>query len=723
MHSLLKRQLRRHLGTDTVPEHLAALLDAVDAAYRSFDADRAMLERSLELSSQELLQANSDLQATFHAFPDLFFRVDSTGRILECRGGYEGDFFLPSERLVGRFLQEHPAPGVAETLIEVLGEASREGRVATAEYTVAGAPQRHFEARVVPVLRDRFIVIVRDITERRTAEDALRARSEQAIRGMAALQELTSLGDEDIDRMVAAVAETASRVLDVERVAIWLASEDRSRMRCDLMTVGGAAAPGSQMEMAAHDFGTYLGALATNRVLVADDVKQDPRFRELLPLADKFGITSMLDVPIRVHGELVGMVCHAHVGPPRHWTLEEQIFAASIADLMANFMAGAKRRQLEAQLRQSQKMEAVGVLAGGVAHDFNNLLTAILGYAEMALQRFGREDPVWAEIEEVRKAGERAAALTRQLLAFSRKQVMQPRVVDLAQVVTGMEPMLRRVIGEDVTLDVACLPTPSILADPNQLEQVLLNLVVNAREAMPRGGPIAITVRPAPMGEDGDEPAVILEVTDSGVGMSDDTMSRIFEPFFTTKDAGKGTGLGLSTVYGIVKQSGGQIDVDSALGRGTTFRIRLPATAGTPAGSARPVAGAALDGGERILLVEDDDIVRGLTGEILRRNGCTVIETSGGPEAIELFRDDPHGIDLVLSDVVMPEMSGPDLGRRLAEIRPDVKLLFMSGYAEGAVVRQGVLQPGTALIEKPFTPDALIRRIRETLGGEPARIG
>ncbi|MGE0442386.1 MAG: ATP-binding protein [Gemmatimonadales bacterium] len=723
MHSLLKRQLRRHLGTDAVPEHLAALLDAVDAAYRSFDADRAMLERSLELSSQELLQANSDLQATFHAFPDLFFRVDSTGRILECRGGHEGDFFLPSERLVGRFLQEHPAPGVAETLIAVLGEAAREGRIATAEYTVAGTPQRHFEARVLPVLRDRFIVIVRDITERRAAEDALRARSEQAIRGMGALQELTSLGDEDVEQMVAAVAETASRVLGVERVAIWLVSDDRSRMRCDLMTVGGVASPGSQMEMAANEFGTYLAALGTNRVLVADNVKQDPRFRELVPLAEKFGISSMLDVPIRVHGELIGMVCHAHVGPPRHWTIEEQIFAASIADLMANFMAGAKRRQLEAQLRQSQKMEAVGVLAGGVAHDFNNLLTAILGYAEMALQRFGREDPVWREIEEVRRAGERAAALTRQLLAFSRKQVMQPRVVDPAQVVTGMEPMLRRVIGEDVTLEVACRPTPPILADPNQLEQVLLNLVVNAREAMPHGGPIAITVRPAPAGEDGADPVVILEVTDAGVGMSEDTASRIFEPFFTTKDAGKGTGLGLSTVYGIVKQSGGQIDVDSALGRGTTFRIRLPATAGTPAGAARPVAGAALDGGERVLLVEDDDIVRGLTGEILRRNGCTVIETSGGSEAIELFRGDPHGIDLVLSDVVMPEMSGPELGRRLAEIRPDVKLLFMSGYAEGAVVRQGVLQPGTALIEKPFTPDALIRRIRETLGQQPARIG
>ncbi len=386
-----------------------------------------------------------------------------------------------------------------------------------------------------------------------------------------------------------------------------------------------------------------------------------------------------------------------------------------------------ERRNLEEQFRQAQKMEAVGQLAGGVAHDFNNMLTAILGYSELLSERFEAGSEEFEGLEEIRKAAERAASLTRQLLAFSRQQVLERRVLDLNHLIEEVEKMLRRLIGEDIELNVTLAPALwRVQADAGQLEQVLLNLAVNARDAMPQGGKLTIetgnvelddayarqhlTVRPGRY--------VMIAVSDTGIGMDSRTLSRVFEPFFTTKERGKGTGLGLATVYGIVKQSGGYIWVYSEPGQGTAFKIYLPpAEEGAEEDLALQADPSALYGSETVLLVEDEESVRSLSRTILEAFGYTVLEADGGEQALEIVRSRSQPVDLVLTDVVMPAMSGTELVSRLEEAHPGIRSLYMSGYTDDAVVRHGLLEKGRVFLQKPFTPGALGRKVREALGG------
>ncbi|MES2177667.1 MAG: ATP-binding protein [Gemmatimonadota bacterium] len=382
--------------------------------------------------------------------------------------------------------------------------------------------------------------------------------------------------------------------------------------------------------------------------------------------------------------------------------------------------------ELEAQLLQAQKMDAVGRLAGGVAHDFNNLLTVISSYSEMALETLAREDPLYADMQEIRSSAERASRLTRQLLAFSRKQVMQPQVLDLNRVATEMERMLRRLIGEDVMLLLDLAPKlGEVCADPGQIEQVLMNLVLNARDAMPEGGrlvigtsnlsltsDLALDAETLPAGE-----YVTLSVDDSGTGMTDETKGHLFEPFFTTKATGQGTGLGLSTVYGIVKQSGGDVVVRSSPGKGSNFMIYLPRhkrqANRTPLNGNKPAG--AYGGSETILLVEDDAALRNLARRILKSAGYTVLEARTANTAIELGTNHEGIIHLLLTDVVMPQASGREVGDRLSVLRPDIRVLYMSGYTDDDVMRRGVVSAKTEFLQKPFTPEELIRRIREVL--------
>jgi len=384
-----------------------------------------------------------------------------------------------------------------------------------------------------------------------------------------------------------------------------------------------------------------------------------------------------------------------------------------------------ERRGLEEQLRQSQKMEAVGRLAGGVAHDFNNLMTAVTGYSELLLRREKKKDGSCKELEEIHRAGERAAELTRQLLAFGRRQVMKPRVVDLNGVVAGMDSMLRRLIGEDIDLLTALSPDlGQVKVDPGQIEQALMNLALNSRDAMPSGGKLTISttnvsldeayarrhvgVRPGPY--------AMLAVSDTGSGIDAQTRSHLFEPFFTTKGQAQATGLGLSTVYGIVKQSGGHIFVYSEPGRGTTIKIYLPRVEDpvevAPAPDAR---GASAGGSETILLVEDEDAVRSLARDILEMNGYKVLVARDGAEGLQICERHHGTIDLLLTDVVMPHMSGRDLVDRAGPLRPAMRVLYMSGYTGDAIVHQGVLAPGSEMLEKPFTVAALVRKVRDML--------
>ncbi|MEN6626961.1 MAG: ATP-binding protein [Candidatus Sumerlaeia bacterium] len=369
---------------------------------------------------------------------------------------------------------------------------------------------------------------------------------------------------------------------------------------------------------------------------------------------------------------------------------------------------------LEQQLRQSQKMEAIGRLAGGIAHDFNNLLTVINGYSELLMARLGREHPLAKDVQEIKRAGERAGSMTRQLLAFSRRQVLQPRVIDLNSLIREMENMLRRLISEDVELVISLDEgLGRIMADPGQIEQVILNLAVNARDAMPEGGRLVLGT--TNMDLDSGR-FVALSIADTGHGMTEETLAHIFEPFFTTKEMGKGTGLGLSTVYGIVKQSGGDIRASSRLGRGTTFQVLLPRLpSADPSEMHEPPVPEAVGGRETILLVEDDDLIRELIKTLLRRNGYNPLVARDGVEAVEIYRDNKGRIDLVMTDLIMPRLGGRGLIERLNEEHGAVRALFMSGYTDNEVLRRGGLSDGSLFLGKPFAAHEMLAKIRQAL--------
>ncbi len=387
-----------------------------------------------------------------------------------------------------------------------------------------------------------------------------------------------------------------------------------------------------------------------------------------------------------------------------------------------------ERRNLEEQFRQSQKMDAVGRLAGGIAHDFNNLLTVIRLNTEIIMEGLDPTDPRSEDVKQIRSAAERASTLTRQLLAFSRKQILQPRVLDMNSVVGNVGPMLRRLIGEDITIASNCSARGYLVADPGQLDQILVNLVVNARDAMPQGGRITIETRNTDLDEHyTSEHApvvpgryVMLAVGDTGVGMNQDTREHAFDPFFTTKEAGKGTGLGLATVYGIVKQSGGYVWIYSEPGQGTTVKLYFPEVSAVTAFATSEPRAASTEtkrGSETILLVEDEDAVRGLTLRILQKQGYRVIAAQHGREAMEFASKEEGHIHLVLTDVVMPGMNGRGLVERLSGIRPRIKSLYMSGYTDDDIIRRGFIEPSKSFLQKPFTSDALLQTVRKVLDG------
>ncbi|HEY6091803.1 MAG TPA: response regulator [Gemmatimonadales bacterium] len=384
-----------------------------------------------------------------------------------------------------------------------------------------------------------------------------------------------------------------------------------------------------------------------------------------------------------------------------------------------------ERKRLEEQLLQSQKMEAVGQLAGGVAHDFNNILTAIVGYTDLLTAEFSGNTRQMEDLEEIRKAARRAAALTRQLLAFSRKQVLEPRLIDLNDVVLNLDKMLRSLISENIELKTSLAPDlAATRADPNQVEQVIMNLAINARDAMPDGGTLTIETKNATLDQTyaaqhvavipGDY--VMLAVTDTGCGMDEATKARMFEPFFTTKPVGRGTGLGLSTVYGIVKQSGGNIWIYSEPDKGTTFKIYLPAVEALPEDLEKTSPPrAAHGGGGTVLVVEDDDQLRRLTHRALASRGYEVLEADRGSTAIDLARRHKGPLDLLLTDIVMPDMNGRKLADTIRATRPGLRVLYMSGYPDGAIASQGILESGVAYLAKPFTTDGIIAKVREVL--------
>jgi PAS domain S-box-containing protein len=605
------------------------------------------------------------------AMPGIFYFYDMTGRFLRWNRNFERVSGYSGAEIAGMHPLDFFAPGEKELLTErigkvfELGEATVEAGFVSKDGT--STPYFFTGRRVRGAGADFLTGVGVDISDKRRAESDLR-RSEHRFR--------TTLD----------TIFEGCQIIDFDWRYLYLnAAALEQGQRADLL--------GRRMQDAWPDVEkTYVFRLMKRCM-----VERVPMHGEIeLPFTD--GSKGFFDVRIQ--------------------PVPEGILVLSV-DL-------SQLRRTEEQLRHSQKMEAVGSLAGGIAHDFNNILSVILGYSELVLSEL-TDERVRADLEEVRRAGVRASELTQQLLAFSRRQMLKPKVLDLARTVEGMERMLDRLLGDDVELSIhLSAQAGKAFADPSQVEQIVMNLAVNARDAMPKGGHLTIEVTnadlEAPNLPSQAEPEargyVMLAVTDTGTGMDASTRARIFEPFFTTKETGKGTGLGLSTVFGIVKQSQGHIHVYSEPGMGTSFKVYFPRTdldvEQVPALLRAP---ATLRGSETILLVEDDEQVRVLNTAVLRRNGYTILEAQNGGEAFLAAEKHDGAIDLLLTDVVMPRMTGKELADRLAADRSKMRVLFVSGYTEDSIVHHGVLDPGISFLPKPITPDALLRKVREVLDG------
>jgi len=522
-----------------------------------------------------------------------------------------------------------------------------------------------------------IMAMVRDVTARKEAELVLREREAQL-------------------RIASRVARLGAWTLDLKNGDIKWSDE-----LCEMRGVPPGTSPTSEQALE-----TYA-----------------PEYREMI--RDKVQLSASTGMPFDVELQMLAG------GERRAWVRvigqAERDTEGNVVKLHGAFQDIDERHRLEERVTQGQKMDAIGQLAGGVAHDFNNLLSIILSYAGMLISDLRESDPIRADLEQIRNAGERASQLTRQLLAFGRKQMLKPQVLDLGQVVVGMEKMLRRLLGEDIELSLLLSRSlGKVLADASQMEQVIMNLAVNARDAMPRGGKLSIETANVEIDASYAETRhdvepgmyVMLAITDSGSGMDAATRQRAFEPFFTTKE--KGTGLGLSTVFGIIKQSRGHIWVYSEQGRGTTFKVFLARTDETAPAITKAVAPSSMHGSETILLVEDEEAVRTVTCSILRRQGYNVLEAQNGGEAFLVCEKYPGTIHLIITDVVMPRMSGRELAERVSPLRPNMRVMYVSGYTQTAIVHHGVLDAGINFLQKPITPDALSAKVREVLDASVA---
>ena len=623
------------------------------------------------------------LRALVDDLPDLIAHFDLEGRVV-----YQNRSATEMMRWCAAWYAAHPEEAGAQGALQAaVRQVAATGERADLEGAMPGVEHERWFVTTVQPMRDAagvvrgVVTVARDITERRRAEQAVR---------------------ESEARFRATFEQAAVGIAHVAPDGRFL------RLNQKLCEIVGY----TREELTARTF---------QDITHKDDLEADLAYVRQM-LAGTIPTYSMEKRYLHKSGGVVWI--NLTVSLIRKGDGRPDWFVAVIEDISARKNAEEQRHKLEEQLHNSQRLEAVGRLAGGVAHDFNNMLSVVLANADFALEAVRKGDPLFVDLTEIRGAAERAAQLTQQLLAFSRRQILEPEVVNLNHVVVGVEGMLRRLIGEDVVVTLALASDlGNVLADPGQIEQVIMNLAINARDAMPRGGRLTITTgnrvldaaEAAALGVPRSGPSVMLSVADNGSGMDAVTRERVFEPFFTTKEKGKGTGLGLSTVHGIVTQSGGAILVDSEPGRGTTFRMVLPRIeASVTEGKRRPAA-AKTAGNETVLVVEDEEVVRRVIERVLKRAGYTVLSASGGGDALLMCEQHPGPIHLVLTDVVMPHMNGRELAERLTRMRPGLNVLYMSGYTDDAIVQHGVAQSAVRFVAKPFSATELSERVRAAL--------
>ena len=629
---------------------------------------------------------------------------------------------------------------------EEVRRATREGGLYDLEYRF-----RHRDGRYL-WMHDRGALFVNDqgqltriigvfieIDERKIAEEALRTANRRYVRQRSAIMQLTRsrvLESQDLNAALREIAEIAADTLDADRVSVWTFNPSKTTLTCIELFERLSGTHSSGQELKATSYPSYFRALCNEDLVSAQDAINDPRTCEFASdYLQPLGICAMLDAPIRQGGELIGVLCHEHCGAARHWTPDEESLALSVAGFISLVLSQSRQEKIEQQLRQAQKMEAIGQLAGGVAHDFNNILAVMMMQVDLLKMEFSSLAPEMAEgLNVISGAAEHGANLTRQLLLFSRKQVMRPRELDLNEIVTGISRMLQRVIGADVSLKIHLHPTPlSIRADPGMLDQILLNLAVNARDAMPTGGSLLIETSELLIDDDAipqypeAEPGryVSFAVSDTGEGIAPEILPRIFEPFFTTKAPEKGTGLGLATVFGIVKQHRGFIKVYSEVGRGARFQIFLPAAQHSSAAAAAPQKRAKPRGGkETILIAEDDASLRFLTRILLERHGYTVFEAGDAADAIKVWKEHSAKIDLLLTDMVMPGgFTGQQLAAQLRSEKQSLKVIYTSGYTAEFAGRQIQLREGDNFLQKPTAPDQILETVRRCLDAGPIESG
>ncbi len=798
MHSLLRRQLRKAFGENfTIPDGWKDFIAMVDSAYKESDKDRYMLERSLDLSSQELFETNSEMRAIFEAIPDLLFRVNYDGVILDCKTGNTSDLVFSREKLINRKISDIPIPSASKAFIDAIETVVATKGPASTEYSLDFSGEEHFfEARFIPFANDQIVIMVRNLTQRRRAEKALieseqkyRSIFENSIEGIFQ----TSLNGEYIEgnpalaRMLGYDSPDDMLKLSRHGRRNFVVTDDRDRFT-ELMQKDGVVQgfetrvyrqDGSKIWISinAHtakdkngrpvfyegtvenitDRKTAQEALFESeekyRSIVEEShvgvyIIQDNIFRFVNPtfcdihgytydeIVNKLGPRDFVvpgdhglvgeSLEKRVNGETKTAELTYHIQRKDGEIRTVKAIGSSIIyrkrpAIIGTLLDVSKEKILEAQLFQSQKLETVGRLAGGIAHDFNNMLGVILGNVQMAKINLSAGEQTYEFCEAIEKATTRAADFVRQLLAFSRRQFLELKTFDLNGLLSGFEKMIYRVIGENIEMTFVLTDNlPPVRADETQINQVLLNLIVNARDAMPEGGILTIATATVHIGEKyaATHPDVVpghyvaFSVSDTGCGMEKDVAEKMFEPFFTTKTLG--SGLGLSVVYGIIKQHGGFVEVMSEKGRGTTMKVFLPRADDTALNAADfeiPVE----TGSETILIVEDDEDFRKVEAEMLTRLGYRVFAAADGLEGIAIFEKKKDEIDLVILDVVMPRMSGKDTLEGIRRLRSDVPSLFVTGYSLDGIHVNYILEQGIEAVQKPFSFDVLSRKIREVM--------